>query len=108
MLNDLKILLGIEKDDAEAGELLQTVINLTTQRLTNKLGVDVVPAELEYIVTEIATKRFNRIGSEGLAAHSVEGESLTFAESDFDEFQDDVQAWLARQDEMQRGKVRFL
>lgn len=35
--------------------------------------------------------RFNRIGSEGTASHSVEGESLTFSDSDFDAYMAEIQ-----------------
>jgi hypothetical protein len=52
--------------------------------------------------------RFNRIGSEGLSSHSVEGESLSFTGSDFDGFMGEIQAWLDLQKESTRGKVRFL
>ena len=52
-----------------------------------------MPGELEYIVTEVSIARFNRIGSEGLSGHTVEGEALTFKDNDFDQYADDIQAW---------------
>lgn len=108
MLNELKIMLGIEEKDTDADTLITLIVTKTTQRLKNKLNVEIVPAELDYIVFEIAVKRWNRIGAEGMASQTIEGKSETFQESDFDEFKDDIQAWLDRQNDKKRGKVRFL
>lgn len=95
MLDDVKRLLGIEDDQKDA--LLETIIVLTESKLINLLGgVGSVPDELQYIVTEVAIKRFNRIGSEGMSAQTVEGQSLTFEDDDFSEFKDDISAYAAR------------
>lgn len=57
---------------------------------------------------DVVIKRFNRIGSEGLASHTVEGESQVFAEDDFAEYEDDIQAYLDSLENATKGKVRFL
>ena len=67
-----------------------------------------VPDDLKYIVTDVSIMRFNRIGSEGLSSHSVEGESLSFASNDFEPYLDDIQSYLNAQKEATKGKVRFL
>lgn len=104
VLDDVKKLLGITVES----EQLKTIISLTESRLKALLGVDKVPEALEYIETEVAVRRFNRIGSEGASAHSVEGESWTFSDNDFDAFSDDIQAWRSKQKNQSRGKVRFI
>jgi hypothetical protein len=43
-----------------------------------------------------------------MQSHTVEGESVTFSESDFAGFEDDIQAFLDTQKESARGRVRFL
>ena len=106
VLEDVKALLGF--DNASDSSQLQTIINLTESRLKALLGVDTVPSELEYIETEVAVRRFNRIGSEGASGHTVEGESWTFSENDFDAFASDIQAWRSKQEEQTMGKVRFI
>lgn len=108
MLDNLKLLLGIT--DYDRDELLEHIIALTESRLKRKLGgVETVPEELNYIVEEVSIIRFNRIGSEGLASHTVEGESLTFADSDFDAFKEDIQDYLNSKDENpKKGGFRFL
>lgn len=106
MLDNLKMMLGI--DDAEQDVKLNLILSNTKSRLKLLLGGIEPPEEMNHIVLDVAIMRFNRIGSEGLASHSVEGESLTFSEHDFDGFANEIQAWLASQKENKRGKVRFL
>ncbi len=79
VLNDVKLLLGLQTDD----EKLETIVRLTEGRLKALLSVKIIPDELEYIITEVSIKRFNRIGSEGVQTHSVEGESMSFNDDDF-------------------------
>ena len=71
-------------------------------------GVETTPAELEYIIVEVAIIRFNRIGSEGISSHSVEGESQTFTDNDFKSYSNDIQAYLERQKNGTRGRLRFI
>lgn len=108
MLEDLKILLGISKEDETLDEKLKLIISSTTNRLKALLGGQDPPEELGYIITDVSVKRFNRIGSEGLSSHTVEGESLSFSEDDFAGYKDDIQTWLNNQKEATKGRVRFL
>ena len=52
------------------------------------IGIEEVPDRLEYIVEEVAVKRFNRVGAEGMTQESVDGRSNTFQANDFDEYMD--------------------
>ena len=106
MLKDLKLLLGI--DDNSQDKKLNRIIELATARLKILLGGIEPPEELEHIILEVAVARFNRIGSEGLSSHTVEGESLSFVGDDFAPFADEIQAFLDTQKESARGRVRFL
>lgn len=108
MLNDLKLLLGLPLDDTSRDDLLSRIISMTTARLKLLLGGDEPPAEMDHIILDVAVIRFNRIGSEGMTSHSVEGEALNFVEDDFAQFADEIQAWLDQQESGTRGKVRFL
>lgn len=107
MLEQIKSLLGLA-DDSSRDDLLNTIINLTTARLTLLLGGIEPPDTLDHIVVEVSVARFNRIGSEGLSSHSVEGESLSFTENDFDPFMGEIQAFLDSQKANTRGRVRFI
>lgn len=107
MLEQIKQLLGLENDESR-DDLLATIINLATARLKLLIGGIEPPEELEHIIVELAVARFNRIGSEGLSSHSVEGESLSFTENEFAPFSAEIQAFLDGQKENSRGRVRFI
>lgn len=104
VIDDVKALLGIEDEDSK----LKVIITLTENRLKTLIGQTEVPSELEYIVTEVSIARFNRIGSEGLSGHTVEGEALTFKDNDFDQYADDIQTWRDAQSDQDIGRIRFL
>ena len=106
MLENLKMMLGIS-DTSQDTKLAFLLENATT-RLKVRLGGIEVPETLNYVALEVAIKRFNRIGSESMQVHSVEGESLHFSDDDFEEFAEDIQAYLDSQKDSGRGKVRFL
>lgn len=104
VIDDVRALLGIKNEDSK----LNVIITLTENRLKTLIGQKEVPNELEYIVTEVSIARFNRIGSEGLSGHTVEGEALTFKDNDFDQYADDIQAWRDAQSDQDVGRIRLL
>lgn len=108
MLSKLKLLLDIPADNTDRDELLRLITTSATARLKILLGGIDPPESLDYIIVEVSVRRYNRIGSEGVTSHSVEGESLTFTESDFAGFEDDIQAFLDTQKGSSRGRVRLL
>lgn len=107
MLENLKMLLGLETDDSK-DDLLNVIIKSVTARLKLLLGGLEPPEEMEHIVVDVAIARFNKIGSEGLSSHSVEGESMSFTNDDFEGFSAEIQAFLDGQKQSSRGKVRFI
>lgn len=106
MLENLKMMLGI--DDTTRDDMLRLIVQNTTARLKMLLGSIEPPDEMDYIILEVCVKRFNRIGSEGMTSHTVEGESTNYTDDDFAEYADDIQAFLDKQKETTRGKVRFI
>ena len=110
MLENLKLMLGFSADDVDEtrDSRLRLILSNTTARLKLLLGGIEPPEEMDHIILEVAIIRFNRIGSEGTSSHSIEGESLSFADNDFSGFMDEIQAYLDTQKESTRGKVRFL
>lgn len=105
MINDLKTMIT---DEASLEEKLELIVSDTTARLRLLLGGIEPPDEMNHIIREVSNIRFNRIGSEGVTVHSVEGESMHFTNDDFGGFMGEIQAWLDSQKESKRGKVRFL
>lgn len=108
MLKQLKLMLGIATDETDLDAKLKLILSMVQARLQLLLGGIEPPESMEHIIIEVAIMRFNRIGSEGMTSHTVEGESLAFADNDFDGFADEIQAFLDSQNESKRGKVRFL
>ena len=110
MLDNLKLLLGfdIETEDSDLDSKLCLIISNTTARLKILLGGIDPPKELEHIILEVSIIRYNKIGSEGLSSHTVEGESLSFSEDDFEPFSAEIQAFLDSQRDATRGKLRLL
>lgn len=105
-LEQVKVLLGISGEDRDA--LITEILDLTQSRLLSLIAQETVPEELGYIVTEAAVRRFNRIGSEGTSSHTVDGESMTWAEDDFAPFMDDIQRWRDAHGSAAGRKVVFL
>lgn len=108
MLNDLKTMLGIALDETSKDDILKLIISAATARLKVLLGGVEPPENLDYIIREVCIVRYNKIGSEGMTSHTVEGESHTFTDSDFAGYMDDIQAFLETQKETAKGRVRFL
>lgn len=108
MLNDFKIMLGLSVRDNDMDDKLNIILENTKARLKILLGGIEVPESLNHIVMEVSIIRFNRIGSEGLSTHSVEGESLGFNENDFAQYQNEIDAYLETLENSKRGRLRFL
>ena len=108
MLNDVKLMLGISEDDESQDEKLLLIIASATARLKNLLGGITPPDSMDHIIREVSIIRFNRIGSEGMSSHTIEGESQQFTDNDFSGFMDEIQAFLELQTESAKGRLRFL
>ena len=111
MLTDVLELLGLTDADETMQSKIQLVIDITEQRLKTLLGgVTEIPTELGYIVTEVSIVRFNRIDSEGVSSHNVQGESMSWSEKDFKPYADEIQAYLDAQDDptTNTGRIRFI
>lgn len=93
-------------------EKIKIIEELTRSRLLVLLGLDGnVPLKMEYIVTDVSIKRFNRISNEGMKSYEQEGLRITFPDSDFDEFLDDIAAFKAEKDKEDNptlGVFKFL
>lgn len=106
ILDNVRTMLGLS--DTLQDDKLTIIISNTESRLLSLLPASetVVPERLHYIVEEVAIKRYNRIGAEGMTSESVEGRSNTFESNDFNEYLP-VIARLYPTDEDSRGRVTF-
>ena len=108
MLTEIKRTLEIT--DTTLDSQLNDFIKRITDRLLLRLGVPVLPVELQFIVVECTVKRFNLKGNEGMASYSQEGESITYSNL-LDEYQEDIALWVHTQNKLidtDIGVVRFI
>lgn len=79
IIETIKLLLGVDdtKDD-----MLIEIINLTSSKILSYIKESSVPKTLNWIVIEMAIKRYNRIGSEGMKSENVDGSSVTYEEDE--------------------------
>ena len=91
LLNRVKILLGISEND----ELVHEIIELTKDKILNYIDKTELPHELEFVLVELAIKRYNRIGSEGIASESVDGKSVSYKD-DFESYKHYLDDYMIR------------
>mgnify|MGYP000231831665 CR=1 FL=1 len=110
MLEDLKRMLGLlEQENDDLNAKLKWILDTTRSRLKVLLGGIDPGDDLDYIITEVAIVRYNRIGSEGTQSHTVEGESTSFLNSDFDAYMDDIQAYKNQKNiDISKGGIRWI
>lgn len=103
ILDDVKKLLSGTPD-----EQLAIIERRTKERLISLLGVLEVPATFEYVLYEVTLKRFNRIGNEGMTSVGQEGLSMSFPDSDFDEYTQEFEDFRIKNDiDSKRGRFRL-
>ncbi|EMW5545002.1 phage head-tail connector protein [Enterococcus faecium] len=93
-------------------EKLEVIERRTNERMKNLLNTQEVPKEFETVVYEVSLKRFNRIGQEGMQSYSQEGLSMAFPDSDFSEYQNEIDEFKRKdQEELykpKRGRFKFV
>lgn len=99
ILEKVLVLLEMENQEDLQIKKLEVIINLVMRRLCSLLKTTEIPEELIYIAVEVSVIRFNRIGSEGMSVHNVEGESISYADDDFRGFKEDIQRFLDSQNQ---------
>lgn len=115
----LRLLILGDKTDESADEKIKALVTLAESRFLfilksaqKRLSLSplytTIPDELDWITDEVVIKRFNRLGSEGLTSHSVEGESLNFSTNDFEEFSDDILGFLENEDVLKNKAGRMV
>lgn len=109
VLDDVKVLLDIQEEDAGLDRKIGLLISNAEKRVLSYLpaGTESVPEILSYVVAELAVARFNRIGNEGMDSYTQEGESVTYGD-DISQYLPAIQAWVSAQEDKGKGTVRFL
>lgn len=95
---DVSKLLKLIDGTSSPEEQLKIIQELTESRLAVMLKAEAVPVKFLYIVQEVTLKRFRRLGNEGMSSYSEAGESISFPDSDFAEYRDEIAQYLADMD----------
>lgn len=103
-LEKVKKRLGL-KDDIQ-NEQLESIIENVESELQAMLPGRIIPDSLNFIVIEISTKRYNRIGAEGMSSETVEGRSSAYEAKDFEPYEDLLNK-LYPKDKVFKGSVQF-
>lgn len=85
-LDNVKKRIGL--DDNKQEDQLQVIIDNVEKELLAMLPTieDTIPEEIEFIVVEVATKRYNHIGAEGMTSETQDGRSSSYEKGDFEEY----------------------
>ncbi|HCU7021975.1 TPA: phage head-tail connector protein [Staphylococcus aureus] len=104
-LKTLKTRIGI--DDEQQDEQLKVIISNVEKELLAMLPTieDTIPEEIEFIVVEVSTKRYNRIGAEGMTSETQDGCSSSYELNDFDEYKSVLNNLYFKDDK--KGFVHF-
>lgn len=112
-LDNLKTMLAIDADDMSQDVRLNQILSIESSRLKNKLhkkASEQIPDELNYILIEVSIRRFNLLKNEGMTTYSQEGESFGLKNDEFEDFLDDIENWLADEEDKPTslGHVSFI
>lgn len=92
-------------------ELLEEYTKTATDRINLRVGVTVLPPELESVAVEVICALYNRKYHEGIKDETVDTFRTTFIENILNEYERDFSLYLQMkktQDNSMRGKLRFL
>lgn len=106
MKSRVKTLLNISSTDASKDTLIDTLINLSEQKLLPLLNDALtVPTELEFIVVEMTVNRFNKLGSEGITSESIADINKTYSSAN--ELQE-YMTYINKYNLASKSKFRFM
>mgnify|MGYP003531671990 CR=1 FL=1 len=104
ILNRIKLMINVEGRE----ELLQEIIRLVAMPVLLYIKQEEIPTELEWIVVELAIKRYNRIGAEGFTEEKSDNIQNRYEESMINEYISFLDRWIENNTEVVEVKgVRF-
>lgn len=91
--------------------LLEELVITATDRINLRLGVTLLPPELESVAVEVVCALYNRKYHEGIKSESADTFNVSFVDDILKEYELDFQRYLElkqKQDNQNRGVLRFL
>lgn len=107
IMKDIKEYLGLADNSKDA--LLKVIVRNTMSALILRLDGLQFDDNLSFIVVEVSVARFNRLGSEGMKAQTVDVMRQEFLESDFAPYETMIDMFVrSKKGSTGSGSVRFL
>lgn len=107
-LEKIKRRLGITENDTQQDDLIRDLIDDAESYFKLITGAKSVDEQYEFIIRDVALKLYVRKGSEGTESESVDGYSVSYAKSLFEEYLPLLERDFNLTDEVsKRGKVFF-
>lgn len=102
----------IRKPEADS-LLVDELVKTATDRINLRLGLTILPPELESVAVEVVCAMYNRSQSsnEGIKSENVDTFSVTFVDDILSEYETDLARYIElkdKQDNQNRGVLRFL
>lgn len=107
-LANIKLSLGIW--DLAEDRLLKLILRDTRQHLLNEINEQDVPAQLQYIVENVAVAKYNKRGSEGFTSESMGNHSVSLNSDDFAPYRRVINQYIDASEgasSARVGKARF-
>lgn len=94
ILDEVKLLKGIPKDDTVQDDLLNLIIEDSKERILAFVNLHSgtqkteLPESVNYIIRDVSVKRYNKLNSEGATADSEEGRSFSWEPNYLSEYEE--------------------
>ena len=105
IVNRINLVLGLEGRD----ELLTEIVRLVGMPILLYIKQKEMPTDLEWILVELAIKRYNKIGAEGFTEEKNDNIQNKYEENMLSEYIPFLDAWIKENsvEEVETSKVRF-
>lgn len=103
-----RVLVRIPRIDLD---LLDELVMTATDRINLRLGLTLLPPELESVAVEAVCALYNRKYHEGIKSEGADTFSISFVDDILKEYEKDFKLYLElknKQDNENRGVLRFL
>ncbi|EPM7558091.1 phage head-tail connector protein [Enterococcus faecium] len=73
-------------------------ISNSIKAVNNYVGADELPTALTFIVENMTLAKFNKVGNEGMAQYSEEGQAITFSTNDLQPYYTELDRYMDNQE----------
>ena len=86
-LDNIKVLLSLTEDNSQ-DEILAILLNNASRMICVYLGIEELPATLEFVAEDMAVMKYRKLGAEGVRQEKIDVLSTTYVTNDLNPFKD--------------------